>query len=206
MAFIKSFSPFLLPLILFVAFGLLICLSLSDDLERALAPVQPHQPLSAFSPEHRQIILIFHKRPHTTRLTWVLARNIMQNNPHLSTLRQLACAILLGLKSEDIRLSHYLNTIPFGSVNGLPVAGFPQAARTYFGVSHTHLTVGETLLLCHLAQNPGVHSPLTHPDDALKIRNHLLESFHRAGILPPSVYREEIDRSLSLAPDHRPVY
>ncbi len=115
-----------------------------------------------------------------------------------------ALALQLKYDREEIILN-YLSRVRMGSARGVPITGFAQAAAAYFGVSPSHLTTGETAILCDLALNLRAGTPLTHPEEALQLRDQVLSRLRDAGVLSDSEYRTEAALPLSLAPDRIPV-
>ncbi len=81
--------------------------------------------------------------------------------------------------SKDEIVTMYLNHAYFG----LGSYGVEAAARSYFGISASDLTVSQSALLASLLKNPAHFSPVNHPQRALKTRNHVLTRMQEAGFL-----------------------
>ena len=202
----------LFPLVIltpFPLFLLLLLLGLSDDLDRSLAATPQDLPPAAFSPDLRRTVRGFHAHSPLPDLTRPLAAALVPSGSRglHAAVRRFAFTLLIALKynGENLLIT-YLNRIPLGSADRVRVAGFPQAAAVYFGVSYTRLTAGETALLCDLALHPRKGTPLTHPEDTLKKRESILQRLRNAGTLSQSEFLTESELPLSLAPDHRPIW
>ncbi len=72
--------------------------------------------------------------------------------------------------SKDRILLAYLNTIYFG--NG--AYGVQQAARTYFDMGASRLTLAQAALLAGLQRNPSLYDPVQHPRAARDRRSYVL--------------------------------
>ena len=91
-------------------------------------------------------------------ITQQLVRNLYLS-PQQSLRRKvqeawLACRLERTLSKEDI-LTLYLNRVSFGGA----VEGVEQAAKRYFGVTASHLTVPQIAVLAALPQQPSSFSP-----------------------------------------------
>ncbi|MCZ6632405.1 MAG: transglycosylase domain-containing protein [bacterium] len=204
---VSRLLPFFAALIVLGLFFALVLTGLSHNLDQHLAARQQDLPLSEFTPQIIRTVIAFHQRPHTPHFGRPLARSFTQTPTLNAYLRRIVYTCLLILNSNlDASLAAYLNRIPLGKPEHRSIGGFPQGARVYFGVPHTRLRIGETLLLCDRALHPVEVLPSIHPDQALEKRNRLLQHMYNAGHLAPSEYRLEINQPLSLAADHRPIF
>lgn len=86
--------------------------------------------------------------------------------------RELFLAIEIEKKysKKDI-LAMYLNNSYFG--NG--VWGVQDAARKYFGVDASQVTVGEAATLAGMLKGPGIYNPIDYIDNATARRNTVLQ-------------------------------
>ena len=199
--------PYLAALMVLGLFSALVLTGMSRNLDRHLVPLTQELPLSEFTTQTIRTVVAFHQRPHTPHFARPLARFFAPKPTLNAYLRRLVYTGLLILDSNlDASLAIYLNRIPLGKLQHRSIGGFPQGARVYFGVPHTRLRIGETLLLCDQALHPVEDLPSLHPDQALEKRNRLLKHLYDAGHLTPSEYRLEISQPLSLVADHRPIF
>lgn len=96
---------------------------------------------------------------------------------------------------EEI-LNLYLEKASFGS----GTVGITQAADLYFSRSPEHLSVAQTALLIGMLPNPSLYNPLTHPENALGKRNHILERLMDRGILTQEEYTYWRSEPLDMRP------
>ncbi|WP_425425243.1 transglycosylase domain-containing protein [Amycolatopsis saalfeldensis] len=82
--------------------------------------------------------------------------------------------------SKDDVLADYLNVVEFSGT----VYGIGAAAQAYFGTTADKLTVPQAALLAGMVNNPSVYNPYSHPDQALKRRNVVIDSMVTAHSLP----------------------
>ena len=82
--------------------------------------------------------------------------------------------------SKRTILQRYLNTVYFG--NG--AYGVQAAARTYFNIEASQLTLAQSALLAGLIRDPGTFDPYTAPEAALERRNEVLERLDKLQRLP----------------------
>jgi len=78
-------------------------------------------------------------------------------------------------QSKQWILEHYLNDVPFGTVDGRTAIGIEGAAETFFDKHARGLTLEEGALLAGLPQAPSQYNPFRSPDEALKRRNEVLD-------------------------------
>lgn len=88
--------------------------------------------------------------------------------------------------TKDEILTNYLNLVTFG--NGS--YGVEVAARTYFGVHASELTVPQAALLAGLVQAPYQHDPYTNPEGAEARRGEVLMSMRDTGKISPEEYEQ----------------
>ncbi|MDT8913792.1 transglycosylase domain-containing protein [Amycolatopsis sp. PS_44_ISF1] len=82
--------------------------------------------------------------------------------------------------SKDDVLADYLNVVEYSGT----VYGIGAAAQAYFGTTADKLTVPQAALLAGMVNNPSVYNPYTHPDQALKRRNVVIDAMVSARSLP----------------------
>ena len=93
--------------------------------------------------------------------------------------------------TKDEILTDYLNTVYFGS----GAYGIEAAARTYFGVTTSELTLPQAALLAGLIRSPETTSPYRDPDLAVAERRRVLDDMVEVG----AITREERD-AVAVAP------
>ena len=81
-------------------------------------------------------------------------------------------------------LWQYLNSVPYGAVDGRVVIGAEAAAQAYFSKPAEQLSLGEAALLAGLPQSPGEYDPLRHPEAARKRRAAVLAKMVELGTIP----------------------
>src|SRR4051812_40479020 len=80
-------------------------------------------------------------------------------------------------------LHEYMNTVPYGTVNGRTAIGIQAAAETYFSKPAKDLRLPESALLAGLPQAPSEYNPLQNPDAALARRNEVLRAMAGSGFI-----------------------
>ncbi len=79
-----------------------------------------------------------------------------------------------GPKGKQWVLTTYLNTAPYGTVDGKDVKGVEAAARAYFNTTAAKLTLPQAAMIAGLPQAPSQYNPYERADSALKRRNDVL--------------------------------
>ncbi len=103
------------------------------------------------------------------------------------TIRRKVTDIILAIKidrqlSKDQILEDYLNTIYFGR----GTYGIQAAARSYFGVNASQLTVEQGAVLAGLIQSPGYYAPESNLDGLKDRYNYVLDGMVSEGWLTPA--------------------
>lgn len=98
--------------------------------------------------------------------------------------------------TKDELLALYLNQIYLGS----GAYGVEAAARLYFGVPASRMTLAQCALIAGLPQAPSRFSPLVHPDLARKRRNLVLTIMRNQGIISEAQHRQAIAEPLVAGP------
>jgi len=120
-------------------------------------------------------------------ITQQLARNVFSDkiSRERSPSRKLREArVALELERnfpKDTILELYLNQIDLGP----NVAGVESAAQVFFGKSVRDLNVAEAATLAAQPKAPGTYNPRTHPDNAVRRRNVVLNLMRDQGFLTP---------------------
>jgi penicillin-binding protein 1A len=120
-------------------------------------------------------------------ITQQLARNVFpdkisrERSPSRK-LREARVAIELERNfPKDTILELYLNQISLGP----NVAGVEAASQVFFGKSVRDLNVAEAATLAAQPKAPGTYNPRTHPDNAVRRRNVVLNLMRDQGFLTP---------------------
>jgi penicillin-binding protein 1A len=80
-------------------------------------------------------------------------------------------------------LQSYLNSVPYGTVDGQTAVGVQAAAQTFFAKPAKYLTLEESALLAGLPQSPSRLNPFQNPRDALERRNEVLKKMAELGYI-----------------------
>jgi penicillin-binding protein 1A len=140
-------------------------------------------------------------------ITQQLVRNLYIQNPQETIKRKLIEAHL-AYEMEDAHtknwiLTAYLNTAPYGTVEGETAVGVEAAAQTYFGKPAKELGLIESALIAGLPQAPSEYNPFLDPHAAIRRRNEVLDAMHEEGYIDGAEYREALSRNLGLSPGHK---
>jgi len=140
-------------------------------------------------------------------ITQQLVRNLYIHNPEDTLQRKLREARLAeeeeDAHSKDWILTAYLNTAPYGTVEGETAVGVEAAAQTYFGKPAKDLRLNESALIAGLPQAPSEYNPFLDPHAALQRRNEVLAALHEQGYIDGAEYRETLHKGLELSPGHK---
>jgi len=140
-------------------------------------------------------------------ITQQLVRNLYIQNPEETIKRKLIEAHLandlFAHHSRDWILTSYLNTAPYGTVEGQTAVGAEAAAQTYFGKPAKELDLTEAAMIAGLPQAPSEYNPFLDPRAALQRRNEVLGAMDEQGYITHSEYREAIHAGLRLHPGHK---
>jgi penicillin-binding protein 1A len=80
-------------------------------------------------------------------------------------------------------LESYLNSVPYGTVDGQTAVGVQAAAQTFFAKPAKNLTLEESALLAGLPQSPSKLNPFQNARDALERRNEVLRKMADLGYI-----------------------
>ncbi len=103
-----------------------------------------------------------------------LTKNTYDNKSKSIHRKLLEIAITLRLEAKydkDEILTHYLNRIYFGS----GCHGIEEASNTYFGVTTSQLTLGQSALLVGIIRGPHIFSPFNNLENAILQRDEVLD-------------------------------
>jgi penicillin-binding protein 1A len=140
-------------------------------------------------------------------ITQQLVRNLYIQNPEETIKRKLIEAHL-AYEMEDAHtkewiLTAYLNTAPYGTVEGETAVGVEAAAQTYFGKPAKELELNESALIAGLPQAPSEYNPFLDPHAAIERRNEVLGAMHEQGYIDGDEYAEARGSGLGLSPGHK---
>jgi penicillin-binding protein 1A len=140
-------------------------------------------------------------------ITQQLVRNLYIQNPQETIKRKLIEAHLAyemeDAHTKDWILTAYLNTAPYGTVEGETAVGVEAAAQTYYGKPAKDLGLIESALIAGLPQAPSEYNPFLDPQAAIQRRNEVLDAMHEEGYIDAAEYREALNRGLGLDPGHK---
>ena len=80
-------------------------------------------------------------------------------------------------------LDSYLNTVPYGTVDGQTAEGVQSASWIYFDHPASHDDLAQAALLAGLPQAPSDYNPFLHPTAALARRNEVLAKMAQLGYI-----------------------
>ncbi len=140
-------------------------------------------------------------------ITQQLVRNLYIRDPEETIKRKLVEAHLAYEEEEahtkEWILTAYLNTAPYGTVEGETAVGAEAAAQTYYGKPARELGLTEAAMIAGLPQAPSEYNPFLDPRAAVERRNQVLEAMEDQGYITPSEYRKARHEGLNLNPGHK---
>ena len=140
-------------------------------------------------------------------ITQQLVRNLYIRDPE-ETIKRKIVEAHLAYEEEEAHskkwiLTAYLNTAPYGTVEGETAVGAEAAAQTYYGKPARELGLAEAAMIAGLPQAPSEYNPFLDPQAAKGRRNQVLEAMEDQGYVTPEEYREAIHEGLNLNPGHK---
>jgi penicillin-binding protein 1A len=140
-------------------------------------------------------------------ITQQLVRNLYIQDPEETIKRKLIEAHLAYEEEEahtkEWILTAYLNTAPYGTVEGETAVGAEAAAQTYFGKPAKELNLRESALIAGLPQAPSEYNPFLDPQAAINRRNEVLDAMEEQGYITSSEYDRVVESGLGLNPGHK---
>jgi penicillin-binding protein 1A len=140
-------------------------------------------------------------------ITQQLVRNLYIRHPEETIERKIREARLAQEEEEAHSktwiLTAYLNTAPYGTVEGQTAVGAEAAAQTYFGKPAKELNLTEAALIAGLPQAPSEYNPFLDPRAATERRNEVLEAMEEEDYITPAEYREARASGLGLNPGRK---
>src|SRR5918997_1108416 len=142
-------------------------------------------------------------------LTQQLVRALYIKDPKRNFARKIREAKLASELEEDHSktwiLHNYLNSVPYGTVEGRTAIGSEAAAVTFFDKHAKKLNLQEAALLAGLTQAPSQYNPFRNPQAAVERRNEVLEKMLENGYISRLEYEEAASAPLHLKRGHRYV-
>jgi penicillin-binding protein 1A len=140
-------------------------------------------------------------------ITQQLVRNLYIHNPEDTLKRKLIEAHLANdlfdKHDRDWILTQYLNTAPYGTVEGQTAVGAEAAAQTYFSKPAKDLDLNEAALIAGLPQAPSEYNPFLDPAAATQRRNEVLGTMEEQGYITTAEYSEAVKQGLGLHPGNK---
>jgi penicillin-binding protein 1A len=140
-------------------------------------------------------------------ITQQLVRNLYIQHPEETIKRKLREARLAeeeeDAHSKEWILTSYLNTAPYGTVNGETAVGVQAAAETYYGKPARKLSLPEAAMIAGLPQAPSEYNPFIDPRAARNRRDDVLNAMLDQGYITPAEYRDAVHRGLGLSPGRK---
>jgi penicillin-binding protein 1A len=137
-------------------------------------------------------------------ITQQLVRNLYIHDPEETIKRKLIEAHLaedlFDAHSREWILTEYLNTAPYGTVEGQTAVGAEAAAQTYFGKPAKDLDLTEAALIAGLPQAPSEYNPFLDSQAALARRNEVLGTMVEQGYITQAEYAAARKHGLGLNP------
>jgi penicillin-binding protein 1A len=140
-------------------------------------------------------------------ITQQLVRNLYIHNPE-NTLKRKLIEASLAVELEEAHdknwiLTQYLNSAPYGTVEGQTAVGAEAASQTYFSKPAKQLNLVQAALLAGLPQAPSEYNPFLDPKAALKRRNEVLHVMQEQGYITGNEYKDARTRGLGLDPGNK---
>jgi penicillin-binding protein 1A len=132
-------------------------------------------------------------------ITEQLAKNTITGDDRTIARKVKDAVLALELEQRYTKeqiLDMYLNTVYFGQ----GAYGIQAAAKTYFSVPATQLTLPEAALLAGLIASPAAFDPVFHPDLAQARRDLVLGRMRTLGMIDGGAYRSAVGTELTLDP------
>ena len=142
-------------------------------------------------------------------LTQQLVRALYIKDPKRNFARKIREAKLASELEEKHSktwiLDNYLNSVPYGTVEGRTAIGAEAAAVTFFDKHAKNLDLDESALLAGLTQAPSQYNPFRNPQAAIERRNEVLEKMLDNGYIDRGEYEEAVKQDLHLKQGRRYV-
>ncbi|MEA2419423.1 MAG: penicillin-binding protein [Thermoleophilaceae bacterium] len=135
-------------------------------------------------------------------ITQQLVRALYIKDPKRNFARKIREAKLASeLEHEHSKtwiLENYLNSVPYGTVDGRTAIGAEAASVTFFDKHAKKLDLDESALLAGLTQAPSQYNPFRNPQAAIERRNEVLAKMRDNGYISQAQYQEAAAQDLHL--------
>ena len=135
-------------------------------------------------------------------ITQQLVRALYIKDPKRNFARKIREAKLASeLEDEHSKtwiLEKYLNSVPYGTVDGRTAIGAEAAAVTFFDKHAKNLDLDESALLAGLTQAPSQYNPFRNPQAAIERRNEVLKKMLDNGYITQAEYEDAAGQDLDL--------
>jgi penicillin-binding protein 1A len=135
-------------------------------------------------------------------ITQQLVRALYIKDPKRNFARKIREAKLASeLEEEHSKtwiLENYLNSVPYGTVDGRTAIGVEAAAVTFFDKHAKNLDLDESALLAGLTQAPSQYNPFRNPQAAIERRNEVLRQMLDNEYITQSEYQDAAAQDLNL--------
>jgi penicillin-binding protein 1A len=142
-------------------------------------------------------------------LTQQLVRALYIKDPKRNFARKIREAKLASeLEEEHSKtwiLENYLNSVPYGTVEGRTAIGAEAAAVTFFDKHAKNLDLDESALLAGLTQAPSQYNPFRNPQAAIERRNEVLKKMLENDYIDQAEYEDAASQDLHLKQGRRYV-
>jgi penicillin-binding protein 1A len=105
--------------------------------------------------------------------------------------------------TKDQILHQYLNTAPYGTVNGSTAIGVQAASELYFSKPAKDLDLPEAAMIAGLPQAPSEFNPLINPKAAISRRNDVLDAMADNGYISQEEADAAKEEGLGINPSDR---
>jgi penicillin-binding protein 1B len=134
-------------------------------------------------------------------LTQQLAKNLFLSQDRTVRRKVREAFFAAALEQElgkDALLELYLSEVYLGQMGGLPLYGFDQAARAWFGVSVEHVDLAQAATIVGAIPAPNLYSPAKNPERALARRNLVLDKMLARKVISVDEHAAAVARPLTL--------
>jgi penicillin-binding protein 1A len=135
-------------------------------------------------------------------ITQQLVRALYIRDPKRNFKRKIREAKLASeLEKEHSKtwiLREYLNSVPYGTVNGRTAIGVEAASVTFFDKHVSQIELHQSALLAGLPQAPSQYNPFRNPQAAIERRNEVLAQMLENGYITRAEYEEAAGKGLGL--------
>ncbi len=104
-------------------------------------------------------------------------------------------------RSKTWILDEYLNSVPYGTVNGRSAIGIEAASRLFFDKPARRLKLKEAALLAGLPQAPSDFNPFTNAGQAKARRNEVLTNMAKEKMITAAQAQRAMDSPLGVRPN-----